>query len=508
MLFNNNREARGEQSHVNDLQIPLLPEYSSQVSTEQNLEEYPLFELKARRRGTKARVFEREIVGEDGLSLNQVWKVMPSGEYGMPGPVDQDVYLAVLQLLQQRGGMPENGELRFSLYELRKILRWADDSGKAYKQIRDSLLRIATTSVQSKQAFYSAHEKRRITDTFTVWSVHFAEHEMDGAPVRERHVLRFHPIFIRNYIAQYLKGLDADFYWSLHSPLSKRLYRLIDLQRAGGISWKTDLFAVRDQVPLHYSYPSQIKRALQKTHEELESRGFLTSIEYEGKTDILYRISRDFARRQKARELSGDPQERFVIERLIQEGLHGDVARDLVARHGPELCLRYADALVSQRGIRSRAGWLRKAIEEGYELPDTPETPPLSLFADGENDQRSSFKEDWPSSPDGIQTQLLSPPVADPRAQEVWDPVLKELTQDNNAGSLGVWFEGVVPVTFEDSTLVLHMPNSFALEYIETRFGERLRGALTEQVGPDAKLVVQAPDDANCEDLPEDRDKS
>ena len=98
--------------------------------------------------------------------------------------------------------------------------------------------------------------------------------------------------------------------------------------------------------------------------------------------------------------------------------------------------------------------------------------------------------------------------MADPRAQEVWDPVLKELTQDNNAGSLGVWFEGIVPTTFTDSTLIVHVPNSFALEYIETRFGERLRSALKEQVGPDAKLVVQASDDANSEDLPEDRDKS
>ena len=53
----------------------------------------------------------------------------PSGEYGMPGPVDQDVYLAVLQLLEQRGGMPEDGELAFSLYEMRTVLGWSDDSG-------------------------------------------------------------------------------------------------------------------------------------------------------------------------------------------------------------------------------------------------------------------------------------------------------------------------------------------------------------------------------------------
>jgi hypothetical protein len=418
---------------------------------------------------------------------------MPSGEYGMPGPVDQDVYLAVLQLLQQRGGMPENGELRFSLYELRKVLRWADDSGKAYKQIRDSLLRIATTSVQSKQAFYSAHEKRRITDTFTVWSVHFAEHEVDSMPVRERHVLRFHPIFIRNYLAQYLKGLDADFYWSLRSPLSKRLYRLVDLQRAGGTSWRTDLFAVRDQVPLHYSYPSQIKRALQKSHEELKHRGFLSGIEYEGKTDVLYRISQEFARRQKARELSGDPQEIFAIERLIQEGLHGEVARDLVVRYGSERCLRYVDALISQRGIRSRAGWLRKAIEEGYELPDERQSPPLSLFGSSDDDHTSHFgnSQHAPSTGD---TELVAPPIADPRAKAVWEPLLAELSQKINTPSLYVWFEGTVPTAFEDSMLVLWVPNRFALEYIETRFGELMRSAFKEQVGPDAELLVRAPD--------------
>src|SRR3954454_15245762 len=147
---------------MSDPQIPLLPEYSSQVNTEQNLEEYPLFELKARRRGTKARVFERDITGENGLFLNQVWKVMPSGEYGMPGPVDQDVYLAVLQLLEKRGGMPEDGELAFSLYELRKVLGWSDDSGGAYRQIKDALVRIQLTGVQSSNAFYSAADEQLI----------------------------------------------------------------------------------------------------------------------------------------------------------------------------------------------------------------------------------------------------------------------------------------------------------------------------------------------------------
>jgi hypothetical protein len=474
---------------MSDLQWPLFPEYAPLVSAEQNLEEFPLFELKARKRGAKARVFEKVIEGEAGVSLNQVWKVMPSGEYGMPGPVDQDVYLAVLQLLQQRGGMPEDGELSFSLYELRKILGWSDDSGGAYKDIRDALLRIATTSMQSRNAFYSAQERRRIVDTFNIWSVHFAEHEVKGQTVRERHVLKFHPIFIRNYMAQYLKGIDSEFYWSLRSPVSKRLYRLVDLQRAGGLSWETDLFGVRDQIPLDYNYPSQIKRALQKAHDELLHRDFLAGVEYEGKTEVVYKVSREFARRQKARELSGDPKEIFAIERLIRERIDGDTARELVVTHAPETCLFYADAVNRQKGVLSRAGWIVSAIKGGWAIRDAaqttlqdslPETP-----VEGAEDYASPRSEQ-----DADRSPPYVPPDPDPAAEELWEQVLQNAEGDIDVSSLRVWFEGISPIGLEDSTLSIAVPNSFAKEYIETRFGELLESSLREKLSKEASLRV------------------
>jgi hypothetical protein len=476
---------------MSDLQWPLFPEYAPLVSAEQNLEEFPLFELKARKRGAKARVFEKVIEGEAGVSLNQVWKVMPSGEYGMPGPVDQDVYLAVLQLLQQRGGMPEDGELSFSLYELRKILGWSDDSGGAYKEIRDALLRIATTSMQSRNAFYSAEERRRIVDTFNLWSVHFAEHEVKGQTVRERHVLKFHPIFIRNYMAQYLKGIDSDFYWSLRSPVSKRLYRLVDLQRAGGLSWETDLFGVRDQIPLDYHYPSQIKRALQKAHAELLHRDFLSGVEYEGKTEVIYKVSREFARRQKARELSGDPKEIFAIERLIRERIDGDTARELVVTYGPDRCLFYADAVNHQKGVLSRAGWIVSAIKGGWAIRDVaqatlqdslPETP-----VEGAGDDASTRPKQ------GIDRSPPSPYVApdpDPAAEEVWEQVLQDAEGDIDVSSLRVWFDGISPIGLQDDVLSIAVPNSFAKEYIETRFKDLLESSLRERLSKEASLHV------------------
>ena len=473
---------------TNRVELKLLPEYSTLVSAERNLEEYPLFELKARQRGSKARLFERIIEGEGGVSLKQTWKVIPSGEYGMPGPVDQDVYLAVLQLLEQRGGMPEDGELSFSLYELRKVLGWSDDSGGAYREIRDALVRIQLTGVQSSNAFYSAVDEQLVADSFNVWSVHFAQHKRKGGAgsrartTQERHVLRFHPIFIRNYEAQYLKGLDADFFWSLKMPLSKRLYRLIDLQRAGGLSWRTDLFAVRDQVPLDYPYPSQIKRALKKAHWELEERGFLSEVEYENNAGVLYRISQTFARRQKALELSGTPQEMFAIERLMREGVRGDTSRDLVISYGAEKCLRYAEALDAQEGIRNRASFLVSAIRKGYALPEPlePAQEPLeySLIADTPHEPE----------PEPHNEASSSPPPPDPAAEELWNRVLEHAEGEIDASSHRVWFEAVTAVALGSDSLTISVPNPFAKEYIESRFKATLEAALRQELSQDATL--------------------
>jgi hypothetical protein len=92
------------------------------VRVESNLEEYPLFAVKTRNRTENQPVFERRRQGEGGTELVQRWEVEPPAKLEMPGPFDQDVYLAVLQLLELRGGMPRNGQVNFSLYELRDIL--------------------------------------------------------------------------------------------------------------------------------------------------------------------------------------------------------------------------------------------------------------------------------------------------------------------------------------------------------------------------------------------------
>jgi hypothetical protein len=362
--------------------------------------------------------------------------------------------------------------------------------------------------VQSTNAFYSAADEQLIADSFNVWSVHFAQRKRRGAApgahasTQDRHVLKFHPIFIRNYEAQYLKGLDADFFWSLRMPLSKRLYRLIDLQRASGLSWRTELFAVRDQIPLDYPYPSQIKRALKKAHAELEEKGFLSGVDYEeheeeNATSVIYRISPLFARRQKALELSGTPQEMFAIERLMREGVRGDTARDLVVSHGPESCLGYAEALDAQEGIRNRASFLVSAIRKGYALPGPPAPdqeplePPLEpdLGTTREAQQQTEHQHHLPKGPED-----LPPPTPDSAAEELWGRVLEHSRGEIDASSLRVWFGGATAVALGPESLTVSVPTPFVREYIETRFKAALEAALSEELseGASLRLLVHA----------------
>jgi hypothetical protein len=101
---------------------------SSLIKVESNLEEFPLFQLgRKRQKGTAT--YERTIEGNDGSRLTQRFEVS-SSKYSLPGPMDMDVYLAVLELLEIRGGMPESGKLYFSLYELVRILGWSMVGGR------------------------------------------------------------------------------------------------------------------------------------------------------------------------------------------------------------------------------------------------------------------------------------------------------------------------------------------------------------------------------------------
>ena len=69
--------------------------------------------------------------------------------------------------------------------------------------------------------------------------------------------------------------------------------------------------------------------------------------------------------------------------------------------------------------------------------------------------------------------------------------VLDRVSEHINAPSLRVWFEGTKPVVLHEDRLEISVPNSFAKEYIESRFKPLLEKALDSTLGrEDTTLVV------------------
>jgi hypothetical protein len=466
------------------------------VPAEGNFEEHPYFRVGDRNAGTGIMHFENELRTRDGNVMQQSWVVRAAHGRGLPGRYDQDVYVALMQLLDAKG-LPADGWVSFSVYELVELMG-KRHSGREYGQVRESLQRLATTSIESKNAFYHKGRKAYISDTFSLLTeVKLAEYEGIAGERKDRNRVHLSQYFVDSYRANYLKHIDARFYWSLSSPIAKRLYRLVDKKRGGRRSWEVELFSLRSRIPLSdYKYASKVKEKLAPAHEELVTKGFLKSVAYRknegGQEYATYEITEDFHERRVAatwRSLS--PEELFCVQRLQAEGMASETAEDLVATYGPGRVMHYVEALPNQRNIRNPAGWLRKAIESNYEL----DMPP-ALFNPSHDELLPPDPETFrgEESPDSTRSTPAPPPPVrlrpDPAAEEVWEGVMADVQDGIDGSALRIWFKGSFGTALEGHTLTVAVPNPFAKEYIESRFGGLLEEALTSRVGDDPRLEV------------------
>jgi plasmid replication initiation protein len=357
------------------------------IKVEVNLEEAPLFMFKRRSRREKSTEVRNTFLTKEGDRLEQYWKITAHQDFGLPGPQDQDVFIAVMTVVSRRGGIPPDGRVSFTLYELLEILG-KTHAGKNYDDLRDSLDRLSETSIYAENAFYSKEDEDFRSHRFRVWSVHFSRKKRKGR-ASEHHTLRFDDILVRSYNASYLKSLDSDFYYGLKRPLARSLYKLVDVKRKGSLSWSVELEGLRQllSMPESYKYPSAIKRQLEPAHRELVQAGFLSRADFEdrgrGATKaklVRYRVSQRFVRERFSPPPELSEAERFAADALAARGMWVQVAQKLVVDHGAGHCLHYVEALPYQKGVKNPAGWLRTHIENAWpvRVPEEPPTIPAS----------------------------------------------------------------------------------------------------------------------------------
>lgn len=217
------------------------------------------------------------------------WRVLPSPGDRLPGTFDQDVYVELLRRYHE-ADEPSDGVISFTLHSfLRAMGRRVD--GRTYEQLRSALGRLERTTLESQGLYESmagggrsdvrfsiltavAVERRRTMDREQLPLFNFITTAEPGvARVILSAVVR------ENLAADHVVSISAPCYWSLGSPVARRLYRLLEVARAEErLTWRIELDRLAEQLPLAQRYPSHLQRVLQPAHDMLVAAGVLRNV--------------------------------------------------------------------------------------------------------------------------------------------------------------------------------------------------------------------------------------
>ena len=205
------------------------------------------------------------------------WEVLvPAGKDRLPGPFEQDLWVA-LGHLWRRGGSPEDGRTMFSMAELLDLMR-QPRGGKTYRMVREGIVRLGSLTFVG----YGPDD----ADIFGSTPVPDALwHLIDRADLKDPKRLVVH---LGSYVCEAMdtrgRNLDASLYFALDSAVARRLYRYLDVRRYRPAKLYTltiPLAELAAELPLRPAEPRLQKRNLADAHEELVAAGYLGAVTYE-----------------------------------------------------------------------------------------------------------------------------------------------------------------------------------------------------------------------------------
>lgn len=339
---------------------------------EMNLAEFPLSVIGKRAPGNLKTLHFQDEVWDRSLEQYVPRRLTITGSdlLGLPNSLDDEVLLGCVQLTKEAGFADR--KVRFTRYELMDLIGWARD-GRNYARISESLDRWAGTLIISDKAYWDKANQCWVKDSFNILDrVLLSDREDPSRGKRKRSAIIWGDFMWQSFRAGNLKTLDYSFWQSLDSPVSKRLYRLLDKRFHKRKVVTFDLHRLAfDKVGLSRNmHTGQIKEKLKPAHEELKDRG-VCDAKYvkraRGSWDVVY----DDVRHAKQLPGKGDKanaKSSKLVKTLTERGIPN--ANELVTKYSAK---RIADALENfddrvAHGEDLGPGWLGKAIihPEGF----------------------------------------------------------------------------------------------------------------------------------------------
>ena len=375
---------------------------SNHVSTsgtfrdELNFAEFPLASLaKQIDPNQKTLSFTDEVWDRSkNAAVKRTLTISASSDHGLPMPLDDEVILGLMQLSSKDDFA--NRSVKFSRRKLLQILGWRLDT-KNFARIEESLLRWLGVTLHYEKAWWNKEKQSWVDESFHILdrvTIYDRERQIENIKAGEDSESSFtwNEVVFNSFKSGNLKKLDFEFFKSLESSISKRIYRFLDKRFYQKSNWEFDLntFAF-EHVGLSKKYHSgELKRVLRAPLQELERAGFIkemTDLErYQKVVRGVYKIvfvagslkgqaaKISFDDASKKESGAGDKKEPCdsVIMRLAAFGVSGGVSRQLVEKFDDALIvekLDYVEELVVKgdaKVSKNPAGFLVKAIKENY----------------------------------------------------------------------------------------------------------------------------------------------
>ena len=262
------------------------------VSAEVNFLNYPFFCLAKQDLNSTTSIEYKSTIQQGDQRVEILWKVLAQPEFGFPGPFDKDLHRAIEALITYQG-FPVVNPIPVSFYKLGKVMGINPKSGKNIEAMKEALMRIASTSVLSKQAFYSKAEEQWVEELFHLYDyVTFkGKSRPDTHEIADTNYVFLGKWYLDNLNAFYIKTLDYDFYRNLKSPTDKRYYEIMSIKFYGAFQSKTPFLRFRYSTlcslfPLtRHPYLSYARRQLEPSHKRLIKAGFFSKITWHNTSD-------------------------------------------------------------------------------------------------------------------------------------------------------------------------------------------------------------------------------
>ena len=259
---------------------------------EMNIAEYPITLLSRTVPKGLRKIEYMDWITIGGKQKQVRWVVSGSEDHGLPIGGDQDIYMAVMETWRKQGFMGR--EIRIeSIYQVLKEIGLSDNK-QNYDRFKKALDRLTGIFITTENAFWDKEGKgymeKRGFHLFDGYRYSEKEDNNGEVTLTSALCIRVSEELYQSVANGYIKETDIDFYFSLSSPLPKRIYRYLDKKKYGNVVFSMEIYKFANKIGILAGgskkyYPSQLKEILTPAFDELKEKRFLKDYEYQKTSD-------------------------------------------------------------------------------------------------------------------------------------------------------------------------------------------------------------------------------